>query len=395
MNTHSEYSRKKIFLCFITVFLIILNVLSAQDTDQWLVIGKTVNFHSEVLDEDRSLLIHLPLGYERSNDRYPVMFLLDGISNFHHTTGITYFLSSLNLMPGMIVIGIANVDRSRDFSPTHVDNIPTSGGAKNFLTFLSDELIPYINEEYRTHPYRILVGHSFGGTFATYTFLENPDLFNAYIAISPYLHYDNDWLVKKADNDMNLRFQNETFFYMTLGNEPEYVPAISEFITIVDNKRPENLHMEFVQMEDESHGSVPHLSIYRGLEAIYSEWVLTLLAMNIGLEAVTNHYDYLSSKYGYKIEPPEYVINNLGYQKLRNGEIDDAIAIFELNVENFPESANVYDSLGEAYETNEQFTLAEKNYKKACKQGKKIKDSNWSLYCENWERVKLKLEAGK
>ena len=88
--------------------------LRAQETHSPYVIGTTRQLHSDVLGEDRQLIIHLPQGYERGQQQYPVMYLLDGDAHFHHTTGITHFLTRGGYMPAMIVVAIPNTDRTRD-----------------------------------------------------------------------------------------------------------------------------------------------------------------------------------------------------------------------------------------------------------------------------------------
>ena len=140
-------------------------------------------------------------------------------------------------------------------------------------------------------------------------------------------------------------------------------------------------------MKKETHGSIPHLSIYYGLENIYSDWVLPEAKYEEGLKAIDNHYKYISEKYSNDIQTPEYVINLLGYKYLNKKEFEKAIEVFQENIKRFPKSANVYDSLGEAYENNEQFKLAKKNYAKACKLAEKEDHVNLKIFKANLERI--------
>jgi len=319
------------------------------------------------------------------------MYLLDGGFHFHHASGIVQFLSRQGLMPEMIVIAITNVDRSRDFSPTHTEKIPTSGGAEKFMKFLSDEMIPFVDGNYRTLSYDILVGHSFGGTFATYALLKEPDIFNAYIAISPFLMYDDDFLVKQAEKKMKNKYNDKVQFFMTVGDEPNYFESLDKFSRIIETNSPEGFDLKYVQMKNENHVSIPHLSIYNGLEWVYADWKIPKDKLKEGLVSIDMHYSYLSEKYGYEIETPEYVINQLGYAYIGKKELDTAIKIFNENVARFPKSANVYDSLGEAFKKNEQFDKAEKNYKIAVEYAAKEKNPNLNVYEENLKRVQDKL----
>ena len=382
-------TRSIVFKAAIIIFLVALttnNLLWAENEDDKITIGEQLIIKSEVLDEERQMLVYLPAGYEDASTKYPVLYLLDGGYHFHHVTGIVQFLSSQGLMPQLIVVAIKNVDRNRDFLPTNVERVPTSGGAEKFLAFITDELIPYIESNFRTQPYRILVGHSYGGVFTTYTFLEKPDTFDSYITISPYLHWDEELLVKQAETALRPDYGKNKCFYMTLGDEPSYIPTIEKFISIIETESPDKLELTYVQMKEETHNSIPHLSIYHGLENIYSDWVLPKEKYEEDLTAIDNHYKYISEKYNYDIQTPEYVINFLGYNYLIKEEIEKAIEVFQENIKRFPESANVYDSLGEAYEKNEQFKLAKKNYAKACELAEED-DPNLKIFKENLERM--------
>jgi len=371
--------------------IIVGSIVNVNAGDHKYVIGEKVTMRSDILNEDRTILVFTPDSYNLTNKSYPVMYLLDGGFHFHHASGIVQFLSRQGLMPEMIVIAITNVDRSRDFSPTHTEKIPTSGGAEKFMKFLSDEMIPFVDGNYRTLSYDILVGHSFGGTFATYALLKEPDIFNAYIAISPFLMYDDDFLVKQAEKKMKNKYNDKVQFFMTVGDEPNYFESLDKFSRIIETNSPEGFDLKYVQMKNENHGSIPHLSIYNGLEWIYADWKLPKDKLKEGLVSIDMHYSYLSEKYGYEIETPEYVINQLGYAYIGKKELDTAIKIFKENVARFPKSANVYDSLGEAFEKNEQFDKAEKNYKIAVEYAAKEKNPNLNVYEENLKRVQDKL----
>ena len=367
------------------------SIVIANTGDHKYVIGEKVTMRSDVLDEDRTIIVFMPDTYGISDKNYPVMYLLDGGFHFHHASGIVQFLARQGLMPEMIVIAITNVDRNRDFSPTRTEKIPTSGGANKFMKFLSDELMPFVDRNYRTTPYDILIGHSFGGTFATYALLKEPDIFNAYIAISPYLMYDDNMLVDATEKKLKSKYNAGVQFYMTVGDEPNYFETLDKFTQIVEAKSPNGFELKYVQMKNENHGSVPHLSIYNGLEWIYSGWKLPKEKYKEGLAAIDVHYADLSERYGGEIKTPENVLNQLGYIYLGEKEMDKAIKVFQENVERYPKSANVYDSLGEVYENNNQFAEAEKNYQKAVDIAKPQEHPNLPVYEKNLKRMQEKL----
>jgi len=382
--------KKKSLLLIVVLIVLFTAMLGADDKANKFIIGETRNINSDILEQEREVIVYLPIGYENGTNDYPVLYLLDGGFHFHHVSGIVSFLSSQGLMPQTIVVAIKNIDRNKDFLPTNLENVPTSGGGENFQGFISEELMPFIDKNYRTNKYNILVGHSFGGAFTAYTFLEKPDLFNAYIAISPYMHWDNELLVKLSESAIKDSYNSYKFFYMTLGDEPPYIPAIEKFQAIIDKKEPENLDFTFTQMLKETHGSIPHLSIYNGLLKLFSDWQLSRETLAEGIEAVDAHYQNISNKYGFEMETPEMVINMIGYQLMFKEEFKKAIKVFQENVKRFPTSANVYDSLGEAFEKNNQLEKAKENFARACEIAT-MNDPNRTIYKKNLNRVSDKL----
>jgi predicted alpha/beta superfamily hydrolase len=346
--------------------------------------------NSEILDEDRNFVIYLPDDYYTSENQYPVLYLLDGRTHFHHATGAVNFLSVYGKIPDMIVVSVINVDRNRDFSPVHDESIPTSGGAEKFLGFLSEELIPNMDNDYRTSGFNVLMGHSFGGTFAVYSLLTKPEVFDGYIAISPYLHYADNYLVKESMVSLKPYKKSRKFFYMTVGDEPDYFDPLEAFSSALREKTEGTVDFQYVKMLAEDHASVPYISLFNGIRFIFSDWPLPREKFGEGLAAIDLHYAKISSKYGFKVETPENVINLLGYTYLRNNEIESALPIFIENVKRYPGSANVYDSLGEGYENNNQNSLAEENYQKAYDLGIKSDDPNTPVYKTNLERVQGK-----
>ena len=381
-----------LLIALLFAFVVNVNQSIAQDDDN-IVIGKRVTLHSDVLGEDRVLWIYTPAGYETSTNKYPVMYVLDGGFHFHHATGAVQFLGGQGIIPPMIVVSVLNIDRNRDFLPTNVENIPTSGGADKFLEFFNDELIPYMEKNYRTEPYEILAGHSFGGTFAAYTLLTRPETFDAYIAVSPALWYDDELLVKKAETYLKDNPDLKKIFFMTLGTEGDRMQnSLDAFVQVLKDKAPAGLKWEYLSMADDDHGSTPHKSIYEGLEMIYPDWRVNYNDPDITLEGVEEHYKGLTEKYGYTVAVPEFVINILGYAQIEQGNLDEAIRIFKLNVKKFPNSANVYDSLGEGYENNSEFDEAKKYYLIAIEKGEANNDTLLPYFKQHLERVQVKID---
>lgn len=391
MKQNTNLSVKNFIFILVLSSFIISSFLNAQEKNNDIIIGKTITIKSKILNEKRNIFVYTPAGYDRTQDKYPVLYVLDGEGNFFYSAAVVNFLSRSGRMPRTIVIGIPNTERMRDFTPSIDKQTANSGGADNFLTFLQDELIPFIDQTYRTHSYRTLCGHSLCGMFAIYSLFTTSDLFNSYIAISPYLMYDDEYVIKRVETVLEGQSNFNKHLFITIGNEAAYTNSLNKISTLLKEKT-KGLEWKLSKRESEDHGSVPLKSLYDGLEFIYSDWKVPAKIAEKGIEEINKHYQSLSEKYGYLITISEATANILGYQFMGQGKIEKAIAAFKYNVEKHPNSANVYDSLGEGFETNKQFELALKNYEKAVKLGDKNADPNTPVYIEHIERVQKKMK---
>jgi uncharacterized protein len=361
---------------------------------------------STVLGEDRRILVRTPANYETNKATYPVMYMTDGDAHIVHTSGSIDFLARQGRMSELILVGIPNTDRARDLSPTKpsttgatgAPQFPTAGGADKFLQFIETELIPEINKRYRVTPYKILAGHSLGGMFAVHTMVTKPDLFNSYIAVSPALHWDNQIVVKRAEEFFKSRKEFDATFFMSIANEPGPLEdAFHQFKQLLTKNQTTGFVWEAQEMPDEDHGTVVLRSHYFGLRKVYDGWQMPRDPMTGaiagGLKAADEHYAKLSKKFGYQLQVPEVMVNQIGYQHLFADEVDKAIEVLKIQVERYPESANPYDSLGEAYERSGKLDLAVPMYEKAAAIGKKNNDANAALFQTNYQRAADKLKA--
>jgi predicted alpha/beta superfamily hydrolase len=333
-----------------------------------IVIGQRVKMHSRILNEDRMLWIYNPDTARSSTMRYPVIYLLDGDTHFIHTTGIVQFLAEVGRMPEMVIVGVESTNRMRDFTPQPADtSIPLSGSADTFLRFIKDELIPYVDANYRTAPFRILFGHSIGGTFALHAFLTRPEMFNSYMLISPNLWWGNDTLVSQLEAFLKKPPTLKTSVYEThtVWESPRQMATLPRVLNSVETYKVEGLDWKVNIMQEETHASIVHRSIIDGLEFVYSHWAVSADPVAMGWAGLQRHFKELSDRYGYQIDPSESMVNGLGYQYLFQNKPDVAISIFKWNVQHYPNSWNVYDSLGEAYAKKGDTKLAIENYEKS------------------------------
>jgi predicted alpha/beta superfamily hydrolase len=316
-------------------------------------LGAARRIHSAVLGEDRPYFIYLPAGARRAP--VPLIVLLDGDAHFHHTTGIVRFLADQGRMPPAIVVAVPNTtDRTRDLTPPVVDSaalsavFPSAGGADRMLRFLGEELIPEVEREYGASPFRVLIGHSFGGLFAAHALVARPDLFQGYIAISPSLWWDGQRLV----DSLQARARGGDhlpWFYATMGGLEPPVQTVPFGRVASTSHRPE---WRFITFADDDHGSTPHKSTYDGLELIFRP--LRLPADSIvalGIAGIDRRYAEISARYRLFEGTPEAALNVLGYRLLQEdpARAAEAVAAFRENARRFPRSGNTYDSLADGW----------------------------------------------
>lgn len=366
--------RAKTILILLFLFSFAINSIYAQLDSIPSSNEKAFLLNSKILNEPRSIWIHLPSDYNSTNQDYPVIYLLDGEGHFKYVSELVDFLSDYdrNRMPETIVVGIVNSNRRKDLNLIHPvlngkadsSNVLTTAGAGKFLKFIQQELVPYIDTNYRTQPYRIIAGHSLAGQFALYAKTKVPDLFKSTILISPAVHDDN----KKLLSDFGLLLQNNKQLsgklFVTIGNEnTQKVDLLVQQLKAFSSK---SFDWNFKQYKDENHFSVPYKSMFDAFKFVYADWFMDFYdTTKMSYKDIQLHFEKLSNEFGYPIKPNEDFVNNCGCTQLRLKNVDGAIDIFKQNIKNHPNSFNVYDSMGEAFMIKGEKNLAITNYEKS------------------------------
>jgi predicted alpha/beta superfamily hydrolase len=330
----------------------------AQTSGKPVVVGKRIQIHSKVLDEKRALLIATPAGYDQESERYPVLYLLDGEENFVQAVGIVNSLAESERIPPMLLVGVANTERSRDLTPyteVEIDKRfhPKYGGADAFLQFISGELIPYIDQHYRTRPYKILAGHSLGGLFAVYALTSNSRLFNAYIVIDPTLSWNNQAVVARAESFVqNTKELNSDLYITAAGESAPGMAAVDRFRSVLDEKTPRGFLWNFKLMPGETHTSIVHQGIYSGLDTIFDGWHLTNLLRLYdegGIAAIHRHFVEGGKRYGYERQTPAFTVSLLVAALLAQQRLEEAASVLLDDPKKYPPPWNQLDALGRAY----------------------------------------------
>lgn len=367
--------------------LFVLNTgLSQKNKD--IVIGKEVTMFSDTLNQERSILIHLPKSYNDTiyaPKNYPLLFLLDAQEHFELATGIINFMSNRldsKLIPEFIIVGIKSENRISDFTPTNsivnpegvfVDAFKVSGNSNKFLSFVEYELLPKIRKDYRTSPFKILTGHSLGGLIAASDFISDSSLFDGYIAIDPSLWWDNGLLTKLVESsEFNEEKNSIKKMYISGANNSNSIIDTTamrinqeKFYKAIKSKQNIASKVKYEIFENEDHGTVPLSSIYKGLQFIFQNYKMNDM-LGAPANDIQEHFDNISKTLGLKLRPEERVIDILGNYFLESTkEVEKAISYFELNVTNYPNSYHAYYSLANAESWHGQLTKAKLNYEKS------------------------------
>ena len=274
-----------LFIC------LLVNRLSAQknatNVGKPFVLGEIQEFESSILSEKRILNIYLPEGYNKKDTtHYPVIYLLDGSADedFIHVVGLVQFNSFewINQVPKSIVVGIATVDRRRDFTfpssvPSEQKNFPTSGYSEKFANFIEQELQTFIQSNYAVNSQKTIIGQSLGGLFASEILLKKPKLFNKYIIVSPSLWWSNRSLLESKANPILLNLDQPTEVYIAVGKEgltPSENPRIMEddvrlFAKQLTDLSARNLKVYFDFLPKENHATSLHQAVHNAFKFLY------------------------------------------------------------------------------------------------------------------------------
>ncbi len=265
-----------LFFCFATC-IAPAQSKSDRQVHKPLVIGHIDEIFSKQLSETRILNIYLPDAYHQDSiAQFPVLYLLDGSADedLLHIVGLVQFLHMIQVLPPTIVVGIANVDRKRDFTfPTTIkkdkEDFPTTGGSGKFIAFMEEELQPYIAQNYRITAHKTIIGQSLGGLLATEILLKKPQLFTEYIIVSPSLWWDDASLLQAAPACLGKAVDAPIHVFVAVGKEGKQMEEdAAGLANTLKAAKKKQLKVDFVTFPEENHATILHRSVYRGLELL-------------------------------------------------------------------------------------------------------------------------------
>jgi len=396
--------------------------LYANESDN--IVGKKFTLSSKILAEDRDIQIFLPESYHSSEQRYPVLYMLDGQRLF--TLGVSLsqsFRSTVKMSPEFIVVGINNKypDRFSNFVKAE------------FLEFIDQELIASIDQNYRTTEERILFGWEFGGAFAIESLISKPTLFSGHIAASPY-PIDETWFAKQnriEQLESIFKTDLKSYLYVAVSEgEGSVLVGTEKLNTLLEEKAPESLRWIYRVLPGEEHLSTPHASLFQGLKNYFYGYKVFQIS---GLEqfqkagGLNNFYAYnkiRAQRFGFDEKPEAWSMftivrnairadsfeqfelfmnefkssdlltkinlsrsNLIAQYYLQYKQNNKAIGVFQIMATANPDNAKIQHELGKVYLSMNNKETAKVYYQKAVELAEKSKDKKLSEYQRDLNKI--------
>lgn len=306
-------------------------------------LGEISSLQSKVLDKTIPLSIHLPENYNSSGKTYPVLYMLGS----DYRARFAMLASTLDYMgggqiPEMILIGIDLPEGNRILLPTRDQDTTIPD---NYINFFETELMPHVDNTYRTAPFKVLFGGSNSGFFTVYTMLNRPLLFNGYFASSPSLSIIPTELQQKIKSGPLKTLTENRFLHIIYSDNEGLTNHVSEFTRVLTDHKPESLTYKVDELMNQGH--VPSMDFTMYLLALYPDFKPFNPRENLeSLDKVTQHFEKLSKRYGYEILPPISYIFDLGFHTILSKNFIGAEEIFQYSLEVYPEGKESYLGMG-------------------------------------------------
>jgi predicted alpha/beta superfamily hydrolase len=237
--------------------------------------------HSNATGRDYDLYIRLPDEYEKyPKVKYPVLYLLDAQWDYKMMDSIYGSLKYDGFIPDLIIVGITysgekpdyNTLRAMDYTPVHDNNVVGSGDAPKFLTFIKEQVFPFVESNFQVRPgERVLMGSSYGGTFTLYTLFTDPSLFSGYVAASPVTVYGNSFAFDQEAAYFKDHKDLSTRLFISVGEKEDLRYPVVQFIDVLKSRNYAGLALETRVIEGDGHSSSKTEGFNRGLRFMFQD----------------------------------------------------------------------------------------------------------------------------
>ncbi|WP_029415868.1 alpha/beta hydrolase [Brevundimonas bacteroides] len=242
-----------------------------------IVIGQSYALPSMIMGRPREINVWLPPGHGEDGRRYPVLYVLDGgqAQDFHHISGLAQLGTVNGSTRDVIVVGVASMDRRnelalRSSNPDLIAQYPTQGDSARFRRFLAEEVVPFVETTFATDDTSVLMGESLAGLFVVETALKTPALFDAYVAISPSLWWDDGDLADQAESLLAAHPPGPRALMLSIADEgAEMQAAMDVLVAALRSSAPAGLTWTYDPRPDESHATIYHGAALDAFRALF------------------------------------------------------------------------------------------------------------------------------
>ena len=241
-----------------------------------LVIGETFTLQSKALGETRRINVYRPQPWGLDpKTPLPVLYMPDGGigEDFLHVAGLVQVLTGNGSMRPFLLVGIENTERRRDMTgpsrdPEDQKIAPRIGGSAAYRDFLRDELMPEVRQRYATTDERALIGESLAGLFVVETLLQEPTLFNSYIALDPSLWWNHGALLSGAGKQVPSVARSGARLFLASSGQPELAASSARLAALLQQASPATL-VKYQPLPEETHATIYHPAALQGLRTLF------------------------------------------------------------------------------------------------------------------------------
>ncbi len=325
---------------------------------------------SKALSENREIIVRIPPNYDPAV-KYPVVYVTDAERNFELVASYLDYMGDNDVFPRLIVTGVVNVNRNRDYVPRHDTVFDDTGDAGRFLAFVRDEWVPFITSRYPASADRVLLGHSFGGVFTLHTFFTESDLFSAYIALGSSAWIADGVLFEEAGAWFQAPQNADAFVYMAVGEGDggPTVPSSEDLAALFAEKAPESLEWTFKITPRTDHFKNTVSGMHDAFMALFPAWgfaeQLTALAVSEGEAGVDRWFADKQSKLRNRFQPAWFDLGVAAMGMMSAGHAEAAIATMRHLRTHHPQNPHVAAFSAGVFEQSGQFAKAAGEYQRA------------------------------
>ncbi len=232
--------------------------------------GESFTITSEYMEGDREIQIALPKGYNEWT-KYDVQYMLDPKWNMELRKSLLDFMQNNTMAPRTILVGVVSPNRASDMTPTKTQRQHDGGNAENFIDFIGKEVKPFVESKYKTSGHNAFAGHSYGGLCVMHALLKAPEYFDSYLVGDPSFWYDDQLMVKMAEEKLP-NIKGKVLFIGGRKGSAYKGMGIEAMETALKKYADPSLDWKIVAYEDESHNSVVYKLNYDGIKFIAEDY---------------------------------------------------------------------------------------------------------------------------